>query len=365
MTTLSAALIVRDEEAVLGRILDDVRDVADEIVVVDTGSVDDTVDIAARGGARVLQHAWTDDFAAARNASFAGCTGDWILWLDADDRLPAPAREALLRWKSELLSPQLDAVSVPYLYHWSADGRFCTHRHHRERLLRRAAQPVWHGRVHEVVDVPGTCVQREDVWVEHRPPPERRQAKSARNLRILQAAVEQGDRSARTLLYYANELRDAERPLEALAMYEEYLQQAPVGWERHAALLWAAGSAALVGQVDQGLALARQAIAEEPTRAEGWAYLGSHHFALQEWGQALPYFAAAASLTAPHEGFVDQRWYSYLAWDHLSVCLQRVGRGQEALEALARAVRGNPDRERLADNAALTVRLWDADTSDR
>jgi glycosyltransferase involved in cell wall biosynthesis len=84
---LSVCVIARDEEAVIGRCLESVKEAADEIVVVDTGSVDRTVEIAEGYGATIGHFTWCDDFAAARNASLELATGDWILWLDADDYL--------------------------------------------------------------------------------------------------------------------------------------------------------------------------------------------------------------------------------------------------------------------------------------
>ena len=84
---LSVCIIARNEEGVLGRCLDSVRGIADEIVVVDTGSTDQTVKLAESHGARIGHFDWCDDFAAARNASLELATGDWILWLDADDYL--------------------------------------------------------------------------------------------------------------------------------------------------------------------------------------------------------------------------------------------------------------------------------------
>jgi glycosyltransferase involved in cell wall biosynthesis len=87
--TLSLCMIVKDEEAMLGRCLEAVRGAVDEIVVVDTGSGDATVQIAESFGARVLHHAWDGDFSAARNASFAAATGDWVMYLDADEVLVA------------------------------------------------------------------------------------------------------------------------------------------------------------------------------------------------------------------------------------------------------------------------------------
>ena len=82
---LSVAMIVRDEQEVLATSIDSVRPIADEIVVLDTGSTDQTVTIAKRLGAVVGQAAWDDDFSAARNRCLEQVTGDWVLWLDAGE----------------------------------------------------------------------------------------------------------------------------------------------------------------------------------------------------------------------------------------------------------------------------------------
>lgn len=83
--TLSLCMIVKNEEKHLVRCLRSVRDVVDEIIIVDTGSTDKTVDIAKVFGAKVYDFPWTGDFSAARNQSLAHATGDWILVLDADE----------------------------------------------------------------------------------------------------------------------------------------------------------------------------------------------------------------------------------------------------------------------------------------
>lgn len=84
---LSLCMIARDEEDNLAGCLLPVKDIFDEIVVVDTGSQDKTVEMGQRLGAKVHSLPWEDDFARARNASLRYATGDWIFWMDADDRL--------------------------------------------------------------------------------------------------------------------------------------------------------------------------------------------------------------------------------------------------------------------------------------
>lgn len=90
--TVSACLIVRNEAAYLGACLASIRPVVDEIIVVDTGSTDDTVAIAQSYGAQVYHFPWCDDFAAARNHSLQFATGNWILIIDADEQLKPESR---------------------------------------------------------------------------------------------------------------------------------------------------------------------------------------------------------------------------------------------------------------------------------
>ncbi len=93
--TLSLCMIVRDEEQMLPRCLAAAAPAVDEIVIVDTGSSDRTIEIALSFGARVIEHEWTGSFAEARNMSFAGAGGDWLMYLDADEVLVADDRELL------------------------------------------------------------------------------------------------------------------------------------------------------------------------------------------------------------------------------------------------------------------------------
>lgn len=128
---VAAALIVKNESAHLAACLESVRPVVDDIVVVDTGSTDDTPAIAAAHGARVFHFRWRDDFAEARNAGLDRCRTDWILYIDADERLaPVPRSdvEALLTDAPEvafrlLLRPVVG--STPYREYrlWRNDPR--------------------------------------------------------------------------------------------------------------------------------------------------------------------------------------------------------------------------------------------------
>src|SRR5581483_2761560 len=90
--TVSVCIIARNEEANIADCLACVQDLADEVVVLDTGSTDRTRDIARERGVRVFDFPWVDSFSAARNESIRHATGNWVFWMDADDRLDEPNR---------------------------------------------------------------------------------------------------------------------------------------------------------------------------------------------------------------------------------------------------------------------------------
>jgi glycosyltransferase involved in cell wall biosynthesis len=146
--TLSLCMIVKDEEAMLGRCLEAVRGAVDEIVVVDTGSGDATVQIAESFGARVLHHAWDGDFAAARNASFEAATGDWIMYLDADEVLVA---DDVQRLRALTGRTWREAFYLMETNHTGdlEDGTAITH--DALRVFRNRPEYRFEGRIHEQI----------------------------------------------------------------------------------------------------------------------------------------------------------------------------------------------------------------------
>jgi tetratricopeptide (TPR) repeat protein len=106
---VSVCLITKNEEQWLPGCLKSVRDIASEIIVIDTGSSDRTVEIAREFGAQVHHFEWSDDFSAARNASLEHATGDWILYIDADEELMAEHAATL---KAEIRDPAVMAYRL-------------------------------------------------------------------------------------------------------------------------------------------------------------------------------------------------------------------------------------------------------------
>ena len=155
---LSLSMIVRDEEARLGECLASVQGFADELVVVDTGSTDATVAIAEAAGARVEQISWPGDFAPARNQALEFLNGDWVLVLDADERLQPEVVPQLRQLMAEpdvlvinLLRHEVGAAMAPY----SSVSR----------LFRRHPSIRWSRPYHSMIDDSvDALLHREPQW---------------------------------------------------------------------------------------------------------------------------------------------------------------------------------------------------------
>jgi tetratricopeptide (TPR) repeat protein len=145
---LSLCMIVRDEEQMLGRCLEAVAGAVDELVIVDTGSRDATIEIARSFGARIIEHEWSGSFAQARNVSFDAATGDWLLYLDADEVL---VREdaALLRALTGRTWREAFYLSETNYTGDVEDGTAVTH--NALRVFRNRPEYRFEGRLHEQI----------------------------------------------------------------------------------------------------------------------------------------------------------------------------------------------------------------------
>lgn len=219
--TISLCMIVKNEEKVIGRCLDSVKDVFDEIIIVDTGSTDKTKKICAKYTNKIYDFAWVDDFSLARNVSFSYAKCDYIAWLDADDVLDEQNKLKFLYLKKNLVYLKPDVILCKYNTNYKNENHSsCVF--FRERILKRDCGFIWQGFVHECI-VPKGKIIYSDVEIFHL---SAKNYYSDRNLKIYENHIKQGYiLDVRHKLYYAKEFYYLKRFKKAKSLLENYLKQ--------------------------------------------------------------------------------------------------------------------------------------------
>jgi glycosyltransferase involved in cell wall biosynthesis len=233
--TLSLCMIVRNEEASLSRCLDSVRDLAGELIVVDTGSTDATPSIAAHYGAEVIPFDFTVvDFAGARNCAIERARGRWILMLDADetlDRAGAPGIEEIVA-REENAGYFLERHN-----HWSQSSAATTD--YVVRLFSNRPHHRYRGRVHETIDAAilsgGGRLHKTGICLEHSfsADPETRRRKNRLYIQILKEEIAADPNDDSRLDFLAAEYHQLEMFDEATEVAERIVRMRPLDARAH------------------------------------------------------------------------------------------------------------------------------------
>lgn len=361
---LSLCMIVKNEESSLDACLQSVKDAVDEIIILDTGSQDRTKEIAARYTPHVYDWTWQDDFAAARNASFARATKPYILWLDADDVLDAGECKKLIALK-ETLDGSVDAVMMPYQYAFSEDGK-PTLVFDRERIVRREAGFAFEGAVHEAMRVSGYVI-RADIAVRHtgRHAP----GSNKRNLAIYESMLARGQElRGRDLYYYARELKSAGEYARAAQAFERFL--AEDGWieNRIDACVLRGECLMETGRPEEAKRSLLGAVALGGPRAQTLCALGACCMGAGELHDAALWYRAALLARPPEDtrAFDSPDAYGYIPLMQLCVILWRLGDEAQAAAVNEQALLLRPgDTAALKNRAFFRERLSAADRQEK
>jgi hypothetical protein len=351
---LTVAMIVRDEQESLPQALESIRDIADEVVVVDTGSRDATPRIATRLGARLVQSPWQNDFSQARNRALSEATGDWILWLDAGERLSrrcaGPLRE-FIDSRPEANTAWLCMIELP-----AEHGDGLAEQVGRIRLVPRDSRLRFSGRIRETLrPALAQAGMAVDVgpWKILRTAREHdfeiKRGKALRDLRLIELELQQRGPTP-TLLTALGEIENAlGNHGKAAASFRQAIAMSARGstemLSAYYGLLTSFPSGAAPGN-DQ-LEVCIEALEVFPYDAQLLCALGSY---LQAQGQAS---LAQRSYRAAHQfGQVDpETWHIAAIGEVAAICLslalQLSGDDHEAARVLDEARARYPRSSRL------------------
>lgn len=356
MATLSLCMIVKNEEDTLARCLDSVKDIVDEIVIVDTGSTDRTKEIALHYTEKIYDFKWINDFSAARNYSYKQATMEYIMWLDADDVILPEDQGKLLELKDNRLNSLIDGVMMKYNTAFDQKGNV-TFSYYRERITKRERGFEWKEPVHECIQLYGNIIN-VDIAITHR---KIKASDPGRNLKIYEEIVKTGTLSPRGIYYYARELRENNRFEEAIGYFNEFLQSGK-GWVEDnigactelAKCYWALGDS-----INRLNSLLRSFHYDTP-RAEVCCDIGYFFKEKKEYDRAIFWFELVLNLKKPKDcwGFVLEDTWGYIPCIELCVCHYEKGDLTKAIFYNNLAGKYKPNDSSFLINKELFDRIY-------
>jgi tetratricopeptide (TPR) repeat protein len=343
--TLSVCMIVCDEEKMLPTCLKSIQHLADELIVVDTGSKDGTISIAKDFGAKVFHFKWSDDFAAARNEYLKHATGDWIFQIDADEEL-------LSRSVPHLKDRMLRSTVLCYFVR-TDNGPKCTGPRFgwNARLFRNHPHIRYSRPYHEMVQASAEkLISKEPRWkreyeagitiLHHGYEPCEMPKKWKRGLRLMKAYLKENPNDAYILTKLGGTCCDLERYDEAEHYLKKALEISPDSSEANYALglTWQKQN-----KLEAAIRCYEKAIADDSTLAEAMANLGAIFVEKGMLDEAISVQKRALAVNPE------------LASAHRYLGLAYVNKGiyDEAIAALKKAIALNPDGASAHMNLAI------------
>jgi len=347
---LSVAMIVKNESEVLDRCLTSIKDLWSELIIVDTGSTDDTIEIAKKHGANVFHFDWIDDFSKARNFSFSKCTQKFVMWLDADDVIKPDDYQLIQNY---LEKDDWDVLLCRYIYsHDANDNPELTLKTH--RILRNDPSLLWHDEVHEYVTFNMQRIVETDINVHHYRTQQGFTKNLGRNLRILKK-MHNNKTDERHTYYYARELADNGNIDESIAVFTDYLNR-KVDWEGNIINAYQKLTQLYIAQENYDIALktAFDGIQYNPHYIELYNLISQIYYIKEDWYRVIRFCEQAITIPKPDSlHSVLPKEYDFVPFDRLCFAYAKIGNLEKSFEANEKALKSNPcgsDLERCLYN---------------
>jgi tetratricopeptide (TPR) repeat protein len=348
---LSLCMIVKSEEEDLPLCLNSVKPAVDEIIIVDTGSTDKTKERAGELGARVFDFPWVDDFSAARNESILRATGDYILWLDADDRVDPPEVEKLRLLKQNFPWKKNKAYFLTVNSQSPVEGE--TH-FYQLRIFPNVAGARFEGRVHEQVFYRlkelGVEFVQTDIMIRHTGYHDEAtiRQKSERNLKIIQDEL---GRDPHNLIHHYNAARTLGgmgRLAEAIEHMEtivrnETIREKERQFFMEASILMGKNYADL-GRLDRAEAIFQDLAPQFPDNGLVHFLLGETLYKLKNYGGAIEALRQSIRFPIEINMFpVNLGKFKYYQLHILGECYRETGQEELAREMLSKSLNLHQD----------------------
>ena len=361
---LSLCMIVKNEEDCIGRCLASVQGIVDEMIVVDTGSTDGTKEICASYGARVLEFPWNGSFADARNHGLVHASGDWILWLDADEAVDEKDGHRLRNVFKFESNPIVNIRLVNYYSKEADDDKVLEIAH--PRLLRNHIGLCFVGNIHEALNVQDVHSEAEtdaflDVKVYHygyMKDVVARKDKIKRNLDLLMHDLKDGANLNWTHYHLATEYARLEQFEEAyqhvnlaiMHFLQKGLMPPSLAYKLKYSILINTGS------WDGAWPAIERAVALYPDYVDLRFYMGFILLQKEMVREALDAFERCIEIGEENlKHLVTKGLGSFQAWYLKGICHEKLNQQEQAIEAYSQALKLCPN---FGDAREALDKIW-------
>ncbi|MBE5962351.1 MAG: glycosyltransferase family 2 protein [Lachnospiraceae bacterium] len=325
MATISLCMIVKNESKVLARCLNSFQELVDEIIIVDTGSSDNTKEIAYRYTNQVYDFEWIDDFSAARNFSFSKATKDYIYVADADEFIDEENQKRFMLVKQALL-PEVEIVQMYYTNQLAFNTTYNFDKEYRPKLYKRLREFCWREPIHEAVQLE-PVIYDSDIEIIHMPESNHAGRDFAVFLKILKSG---NGLSERLIEMYARELFIAGAKqdfIEAYPFFKEFSEM-PLSLEKLKIVQCVIVRAAReLNDLGAFFKEALKNVALDQPSAEVCFELGEHYVAAGDDKEATIWYYNAAYETSPE---LNIHYGGDYPREKLAQCYRRLGAMEEA-----------------------------------
>ncbi len=342
MSSISVCMIVKNEEELLPQCLDSIVDIADELIIVDTGSGDRTMQIARDYNADLYEFEWTDSFSDARNFSIDLATKEWILWIDADEELESAD---ILLLAQAVQNPDCDGIICQMLNDRS-DG-WAMHR--LEKFFRRGSARFFRRKHNQLMGTQSRVYLPIRFYhYGYNLSPQKMKEKYARDIALLKMELGENDKDVQIW-------RNLIRTYRAAGEWDTLIETAnrlDTMLKLDHTMIMAGGSEQLIDidlaeaykhqyEYDSAAGILRKLLIKHPDNidanfmlAEVWFLTDKYLLAIESYIAYLRALGKAKAGGQIGELIIDTWGYEYMAYNNMAICYQETGQSDQAFNAL-------------------------------
>jgi len=340
-------MIVKNEEEILEKCLEQIKDIVDEFVIVDTGSTDGTKEIIKKYGP--LYEVPFEDFVTTKNKALELATGEYVLWMDADEILYEG--KDILKIHAE--EGNYDAVTTR-ITEGPPDYSMVSMQYDRARMWRRGTFKFVGPGVHEVAVGEGKTIKDARIFVRHehlkKDKANTGRGRFEKYVTLLKDSISRGNDLYRAWFYLGRTYKDLNSPLDAIDAYIEYLNLPSLSftdevWQAHYDI---ACCYKINGEYDKAIKWLMKAIDVDEDRSEAYCLLGDLYFQRQEYNEAISWYKKAIrDIPQDVTLFLSPIYYSIYPKDQLVLCYyfsNNFDKAGEVCKDLISQLNGRDDR---------------------